>query len=220
MLRANAKSNIIKDYVKIVVLALIIGFVLRAFVVSAYRIPSDSMEESLLSGDFVLVSKLSVHFNDPAPGDVVVFKYPLNPDKTFIKRCIATEGQTVQIKNKVLYVDGVVSQNPEWENYTDPNIISEQYSTRDNFGPYQVPKGQIFVLGDNRDKSSDSRFWGFLEKRHIIGQPLIIYWSWQQDPDVPRFESPYIIPAVHMLFYYLVHIPTNVRWSRIGDIVA
>lgn len=219
MIRTKIQSNFLV-YVQIVVLALIIGFVLRAFVVSAYKIPSHSMENSLLSGDFVLVNKLAYDYGDPRPGDVVVFKYPLNPEKSFVKRCLATEGQTVQIKNKVLYVDGVIVQNPEWENYTDPHILPKQYSTRDNFGPYQVPKGQIFVLGDNRDNSKDSRLWGFLEKRHIIGKPLIIYWSWEQDPNAPRFTPPYIIPLIQIFFHHLVHIPTNVRWSRIGDIVS
>lgn len=218
-MRTKIKSRVF-EYIKIIVLALIIAFVLRAFVVSAYKIPSKSMEDTLLSGDFVLVNKLVYDYGDPQPGDIIVFKYPLNPDKTFIKRCVAIEGQTVHIVNKVLYVDGERIQNRNWENFNDPLVLPPEYSARDNFGPYQVPKGQVCVLGDNRDESRDSRFWGFLEKRHIIGKPVIIYWSWQQDPDAPRFESPYIIPAVHMFFYYLVHIPTNVRWSRIGDIVA
>lgn len=218
MIGVKIKSNVL-EYIQIIVLALIVAFVLRAFVVSAYKIPSKSMEETLLSGDFVLVNKLAYDFGDPKPGNIIVFKYPLNPEKTFIKRCIATEGQTVQIVNKVLYVDGQKVQNRKWENFIDPLVFPEEYSTRDNFGPYQVPKGQIFVLGDNRDESRDSRFWGFLEKRHIIGKPLVIYWSWQQDPDAPRFESPYIIPIVHMFFYYLIHTPTSVRWARLGDIV-
>ena len=219
MIRKKLKSNVL-EYVQVIVLALIIAFVLRAFLISAYKIPSKSMENTLLSGDFILVNKLAYNFADPQPGDIMVFKYPLNPEKTFIKRCIATEGQTVQIVKKILYVDGKRFNNPKWENFTDPLVLPQEYSTRDNFGPYQVPKGQIFVLGDNRDESRDSRFWGFLEKRHIIGKPIIIYWSWQQDPDAPRLKSPYIIPIVHMFFYYLVHIPTHVRWSRIGDIVA
>lgn len=217
-MKKKAKSRT-REYIQIIVLALIIGFVLRAFVISAYQIPSDSMEDSLVSGDFVLVDKVTNHFTDPVPGDVVVFKYPLNPDKAFIKRCLATEGQTIQIRNKVLYVDGAKFQNPEWENYTDPHILSEEYSARDNFGPHQVPKGQIFVLGDNRDKSKDSRFWGFLEKRYIIGKPILIYWSWKQDSDAPKFRSPYITPLIQMFFYYLIHIPTNVRWTRVGNIV-
>ncbi|MGB2696421.1 MAG: signal peptidase I [Candidatus Zixiibacteriota bacterium] len=219
MIRKKLKSNVL-EYVKIIALALLIAFVIRAFLISAYKIPSKSMENTLLSDDFILVNKLAYDFTDPKPGDIMVFKYPLNPEKTFIKRCIATEGQTVQIVKKVLYVDGEKVKNPKWENFTDPLVLPEEYSTRDNFGPYQVPKGQIFVLGDNRDESLDSRFWGFLEKRHIIGKPIIIYWSWQQNPDAPRFKSPYIIPIAHMFFYYLVHIPTNVRWSRIGNIVA
>ena len=217
-MRKERKSNF-RQSIQIIVLALIIGFVLRAFVVSAYKIPSGSMEDNLLSGDFVLVDKITNHFRDPGPGDVVVFQYPLNPNKTFIKRCIATEGQTVQIKDKVLYIDGKLFKNREWENYTDPTIIPQDFSTRDNFGPYQVPMGQIFVLGDNRDKSKDSRFWGFLDKTYIIGNPVMIYWSWQQDPDAPKLKSPYITPLLYMFFYYVVHIPTNVRWARIGNIV-
>ena len=115
----------------------------------------------------MFVNKFSYHFSEPQAGDVVVFEYPLNPSKDFIKRIVALPGQTVEIRDKQLFVDGAAVAGPEGIVFRDPEIIPELFSPRDNFGPFQVPLGQYFVLGDNRDDSHDSRFWGFLEKKYL-----------------------------------------------------
>ena len=219
------EKSIAQSYIEVIIVALVIALGLRAFLVQAYKIPTKSMEDSLWAGDFVLVNKLTYNFTDPKPGDIIVFKYPLNPSKDFIKRCIATEGQTIQIIDKGLYVDGKRVGNakhlddPHWEKFSDSQIYPAEYSGRDNFGPVQVPPGQFFVLGDNRDNSSDSRDWGFLDRKYIKGKAFVIYWSWKQDAKSPKFESPYIFPLVKIFLHYLVNFPTHIRWERIGKIV-
>jgi len=217
-MKRKEKSSI-KVYIQVVLLAILIAFLLRTFVVQAYKIPSSSMEDSLLSGDFILVNKLHYRFKEPEPGEVIVFKYPLNPSKDMVKRVVATEGQTVEIKNKIVYLDGKMVPDPSFAKHADPHILPEDYSTRDNFGPAQVPAGHLFVLGDNRDNSQDSREWGFLDRSFIKGKALIVYWSWARDPHAPKFESPYIIPLFEIIFYNLGHLTERLRLGRIGKIV-
>ncbi|MDP2960487.1 MAG: signal peptidase I [candidate division Zixibacteria bacterium] len=209
----------IKGYVEVVVLVILIAFILRTFVVQAYKIPSSSMEDSLLGGDFILVNKLYYHYKESKPGEVIVFKYPLNPSKDMVKRVVATEGQTVEIINKKVYVDGKVVPDPIPAKHIDPRILPVDYSTRDNFGPAQVPAGHLFVLGDNRDDSQDSRDWGFLDMSYIKGKAIIVYWSWAIDPHAPKFESPYITPLLEIIFYNLGHLTERLRLGRIGTIV-
>lgn len=209
----------LKGYIKVVLLAILIAFLLRAFVVQAYKIPSSSMEDSLLAGDFILVNKLHYRFNEPKPGEVIVFKYPLNSSKDMVKRVLAVEGQSVEIKNKVIYVDGKIVSEPPSAKHIDNRILSGDYSARDNFGPEQVPAGHLFVLGDNRDNSQDSREWGFLDMSLIKGKALIVYWSWTADPYAPKFRSPYIIPLLEIIFYNLGHLTERLRLGRIGTII-
>ncbi len=208
----------LKIYLEVAVLALFVAFLLRSYVVQAYRIPSGSMEAALYSGDFVLVYKLAYQLGEePKAGDVVVFRYPLNTSKTFIKRVIALPGQTVQIIDKQVYVNNRPQVELLTVQHKDKRIFPAALSNRDNFGPLQVPPDQYLVLGDNRDESQDSREWGFVEKEHLIGKALFVYWSWRPDPKAPKWESPYVIPFFQYLFYYLTNWPTKVRWDRIGS---
>jgi signal peptidase I len=209
----------IKGYIEVIVLAILIAFILRTFVVQAYKIPSSSMEDSLLGGDFILVNKLYYHYKEPCSGEIIVFKYPLNPSKDMVKRVVATEGQTVEIINKIVYVDGKMVPDPIPAKHIDPRILPVDYSTRDNFGPAQVPAGHLFVLGDNRDDSQDSRDWGFLDMNYIKGKAIIVYWSWAIDPHAPKFESPYITPLLEIIFYNLGHLTERLRLGRIGTVV-
>ncbi|MCJ7497707.1 MAG: signal peptidase I [candidate division Zixibacteria bacterium] len=209
----------IKGYIEVIVLAILIAFILRTFVVQAYKIPSSSMEDSLLGGDFILVNKLYYHYKEPRSGEIIVFKYPLNPSKDMVKRVVATEGQTVEIINKIVYVDGKIVPDPLLTKHIDPRILPVDYSTRDNFGPAQVPAGHLFVLGDNRDDSQDSRDWGFLDMSYIKGKAIIVYWSWAIDPHAPKFRSPYITPLLEIIFYNLGHLTERLRLGRIGTVV-
>ena len=210
--RARARA---RDYIEAILIALVIAVILRVFVIQAYRVESGSMEEALQEGDFLFVNKFIYHFRDPAPGDIIVFEYPLNPSKDFIKRVIATEGQTVEVINKKLYINGQAVLDPPGAKHTDVKYLPPELSTRDFFGPKQVPPGQLFVLGDNRDDSRDSRFWGFVDKTAVKGKAVMIYFSWSPDPNAPQWSAPYIDKVFSITFYNIAHFPSRVGWSRL-----
>ncbi len=206
-----------REYLETAIIALVAAGLLRFFVVSAYRVNSASMEDSLLAGDYIFVNKLAYKYGgSPQVGDITVFKYPNNPRKDFIKRVVALPGQEVQIADKILYVDGEVAAIPAQSKHTDKRIIPGDLSYRDNFGPFQVPEGQLFVMGDNRDDSRDSRFWGPLPEENIKGKAVFVYWSWRPDPDAPKWEFPYVINAIQWVGYGLYNFPSHIRWGRLG----
>ncbi|PKK82547.1 MAG: signal peptidase I [candidate division Zixibacteria bacterium HGW-Zixibacteria-1] len=204
-----------REYVEVLFISLAAAVLLRLFVVSAYRVDSASMEDSLFEGDYIFVNKLAYNFGEPQTNDVVVFKYPLNPTKDYIKRIVALPGQTVEIIDKVVYVDNQLAEILPNAKNSDPKIMAAQLSARDNFGPVQVPIGQYFVLGDNRDESQDSRFWGFVPAEFLKGKALFIYWSWEPDPDSPKWEFPYITSVFGNTFYFLTGFPSHTRWDRL-----
>jgi signal peptidase I len=217
-MKRNVKTKL-KQYAWTLAIALVIGVLLRTYVVQAYRIPSRSMEDTLLKGDFLLVSKVSYWRSEPQVGEVVVFEYPLNPSKDFIKRIIATPGQTVEVINKKLYIDGNPAEDWFPHKHTDYQIYPPEYSNRDNFGPFQVPPGQYFVMGDNRDNSQDSREWGFLERKYIKGKAALLYFSWAPDPNAPKWSNPYVTSFFEIILYNLTHFPWRVRWERICTVI-
>lgn len=183
------KKRLVKEYTKAIITALIVAFLIRTFVVQAFKIPSGSMIPTLLIGDHILVNKfiygIKVPFTDkkiltfrkPQRGDIIVFKYPEDPKKDFIKRVIAIEGDTIELKDKTVYVNRKATIEP-YVNYTDSYTIPAGSSPRDNLRPLIVPKDSVFVMGDNRDQSYDSRYWGFVNVKDIKGKAFIIYWSW------------------------------------------
>lgn len=206
-----------REYLETGLLALFAAILLRVFVVSAYRVSSASMENALYEGDYLFVNKLAYSFGQaPQAGDIVVFKYPNNPSKDFIKRIVALPGQTVQLADKIVYVDEEVAAIPATSKNTDGRIMPGDLSFRDNFGPYVVPLDEYFVLGDNRDDSRDSRFWGSVPLENIRGKAVFVYWSWQPDPDAPGWGFPYIVDAVRWLGWGLYNFPSHVRWDRLG----
>ena len=185
------KKRLLKEYAEAIITALIFALVIRAYVIQAFKIPSGSMIPTLLIGDHLLVNKFiygtKIPFTDrrvlifkkPERGDIIVFKYPENPKKDFIKRVIATGGDVIEERDKRIYVNGKAVIEP-YTQHSDSGIRSGN-DPRDNFRPLTVPKGKVFVMGDNRDQSYDSRYWGFVDLKEIKGKALIIYWSW--DPD-------------------------------------
>ena len=189
----------LREYVEAAVWAAVLTLVLRAFVIQAFRIPSESMYDTLLKGDFLFVNKFEygpkIPFTDirlpglrpPHRGDVIVFQFPQNPSQDFIKRCIATGGQTVQVVDKQVMVDGVELQEP-YAKHSDPDIRPAGYDFRDNFGPFTVPKGSLFMMGDNRDNSNDSRYWGPVDMDLVKGRAMFLYWSWDGDRRWPRWN--------------------------------
>ena len=204
--RTARTKSIMREYVEAIVLAILLTVVIRGLVVQAFRIPTGSMENTLLVGDFLFVNKLvygseidigvSGHriiyyrfpaIRQPQRGDVIVFRYPDDPSRDFIKRCVAVEGQTVEIRDKVLFVDGKAQVEP-YIIHSDDRVLPKEISARDNFGPTVVPKGHLFMMGDNRDNSHDSRFWGPLPLNLIKGKAMILYWSWDAEKNMPRFN--------------------------------
>jgi signal peptidase I len=188
----KSKKKLLWEYVEAIVTALILALVIRAYIMQAFKIPSGSMIPTLLIGDHILVNKFlygtKIPFTDkkiliirkPVKEDIIVFKYPENPQKDFIKRVIATEGDIIEERDKIVYVNGNMVSEPYTVHY-DRYLRHGGNDPRDNFGPLIVPKDKVFVMGDNRDQSYDSRYWGFVDMKEIRGKALIIYWSW--DPD-------------------------------------
>jgi len=186
-------SSKVREYITSFTIALVCFFFIRTSVVEAYRIPSGSMEDTLLIGDFLLANKfiygariplLNVRLpalRDPDPGDIVIFRSPVESDKTLIKRCVAVEGQTVEVRNKVLYVDGRIFPLPVTGKFVDPTVRLGE-DPRDNFGPVRVPPGHLFMMGDNRDNSFDSRYFGPVSRDGVLGEAMIIYFSWNSSP--------------------------------------
>jgi signal peptidase I len=195
----------IQEYAEAIVVAILIAFFIRTFVVQAFKIPSGSMKPTLLIGDHLLVNKFIygvkmpyfrntfIPIQDPKRGDIVVFIYPEDRSKDFIKRVIGVAGDTIEIRNKKIFLNGLPYDDGHGV-YVDDFIIPGSVQPRDNFGPITVPKEKIFTMGDNRDQSYDSRFWGFVDLKDVMGKAFIIYWSWNKDEN-------------------------NVRWNRLGNLL-
>jgi len=217
VLNRKTPKPVWREYVETGLIALVAAILLRVFVVSAYRVNSASMEDTLYAGDYIFVNKLAYEYGTPpSAGDIIVFKYPNNPTKDFIKRVVALPGQTVQVADKILYVDEEVAAIPVHSKNIDKRIIPGDLSYRDNFGPFAVPEGEYFVMGDNRDDSRDSRFWGCVPEDYVRGKAVFVYWSWEPDSDAPNWEFPYVIDAVQWVGYALYNFPSHIRWSRLG----
>jgi signal peptidase I len=188
----KSKKRLLWEYVEAIVTALILALIIRAYIIQAFKIPSGSMIPTLLIGDHILVNKFiygtDIPLTDkkilvlrtPEKGDIIVFKYPENPKKDFIKRVIATGGDVIEEKDKIIYVNGTAINEP-YAHHFDRAVRFGGIDPRDNFGPITVPQDKFFVMGDNRDQSYDSRYWGYVDRKDIRGKALVIYWSW--DPD-------------------------------------
>lgn len=192
-------QNKVGEWLKSIIIALVLALFIRTFIVQAYKIPSGSMIPTLLVGDYLLVNKLSFGIRNPIVDDflyrwglphrqeIVVFTYPQDKKLDFIKRVVGLPGDTVEIINKTVFVNGKPLKEP-YVQFTDKTIYPKEISPRDNFGPVKVPEGYVFVLGDNRDQSYDSRFWGFVPIHSLKGKALIIYFSWDSEKGKIRFS--------------------------------
>lgn len=204
---ATGKKSIWREYIESIAIAILLALVIRTYFVQAFKIPSGSMEDTLLIGDHLLVNKFIygtkipftdkqiIKLRDPARGDVVVFEYPEDTSKDFIKRIIGLPGDTVEGRDKKIFVNGELYSNRH-EIHKEPDIIPKAQNPRDNFGPVLVPEDSYFVLGDNRDRSYDSRFWRFVRRDQLKGLAFIKYWS----IDGPWYKF-------------------NIRWRNIGRLI-
>lgn len=189
----------LREYVEAILLAVLIALFVRTFVVQAYKIPSGSMKPTLQIGDHILVTKFNygikvpflrstlIPTGKPQRGDIVVFIYPEDRSKDFIKRLIGLPGDTVEVRDKRLLLNGLPFDDKHGV-HVDSVVIPGAVQPRDNFGPVVVPADAFFVMGDNRDESLDSRFWGFVHQKDILGKALVIYWSWNGDDKAVRFS--------------------------------
>lgn len=212
---SNKKSNksTVREYTEAIVIAIILALFIRSFIVQAFKIPSGSMLSTLQIGDHLLVNKfiygvkfpmngkILIPWKNPERDDIVVFRFPKDRSIDYIKRVVGVAGDTVEIKNKQLYINGKATTNPHAQ-FTTNNIMKASAGPRDNMEPIKVPEGKIFVMGDNRDNSYDSRFWGFVPLNDVLGKAFILYWSW--DLEKPLMSTDRF---------------ASVRWSRIGNIV-
>jgi len=166
-------KNIIKEWVQSIVIALILALTVRTFLVQAYKIPTGSMQPTLMPGDRILVSKITYRIHPPEIGDVVVFRAPIEPKRDFIKRLAGKEGQILEIENGNLIVDSKIVEQPEIFNHTYYYRKGEFLANREKI---EIPEDSYFMLGDNSLYSQDSRFWGFVPEKNIIGKAFVIYW--------------------------------------------
>ena len=197
MSRIRKNKSVFREYFEAICVAILLALFIRTFVVQAFKIPSGSMLPTLLIGDHLLVNKfiygikmpftgkLLIPIENPKQGDVVVFRFPKDRSVDYIKRVIGTPGDTVEVRDKKVYVNGKPIKDVHAHVSSAP-VLNEKVSPRDNFGPVKVPENHIFVMGDNRDNSYDSRFWGFVDQRDVLGKAFILYWSW--DIDKPLFS--------------------------------
>ena len=201
------KKSIAREYTEAILIALLLALLIRTFIIQAFKIPSGSMENTLLIGDHILVSKFSygTHipneipflniklFDDivlfskvPQRGDIIVFKFPKDERRDFIKRVIGLPGDFLEVRRQKIYINKKLFEDTH-ARHTDP-ASNDSFVPRDDFGPVLVPEGYVFVMGDNRENSQDSRYWGFLNIKKIRGKALMIYWSWDRIDNWVRFE--------------------------------
>ncbi len=212
-----------REYAEAIIIALVLALTIRVFLVQAFKIPSGSMIPSLQIGDHILVNKLAYglqipqdcefeaallpvtcysssmlfEFEKPERGDIVVFRYPEDEHKDFIKRIIGLPGDTIHIHKKIVYINGEPFRDEPFTQRVDPGVIDGRINPRDNLGPIRVPPNSYFVMGDNRDQSLDSRFWGYVQEHKIKGRAFLVYWSWYGQGSLMEW----------------------VRWNRIGKMI-
>ncbi len=213
---AGERKGRAREYIEAFLVALLIALVVRTLVIQAFKIPSGSMENTLLVGDHIFVNKFIygyhvpytkgrvLSFRQPKEGDIIVFEFPEDPSKDFIKRVIGIPGDSVEIRNKRVIVNGRPLAE-SYVRYADGPGMEGYPPARDNMPAFKVPAGKLFVMGDNRDRSYDSRFWGFVDMEKVVGKALFIYFSvdWSRD--------------VH--WYEVWRWPQFVRWGRIGHVL-
>jgi signal peptidase I len=193
------KKSTFREYAEAIIVAIIIVVIVRTFIVHPFKIPSGSMQPTLEIGDYILVNKFIygvkipfsrntiIPISTPKRGDVIVFIYPGDRSKDYIKRVIALGGEQVEIKDKKIFIDGKLYQDDHGVN-TEDYIIPGTLPPRDNMKPFLVPPDSLFVMGDNRDGSLDSRFWGAVGQKDVIGKAFLIYWSWDREAFGPRWS--------------------------------
>jgi len=220
-------SSTREGYESLMVAAVFVVFV-RTFVVQTYQVQTGSMEKTILVGDHLLVNKFAfgprlpalarlLPYRDVHRGDIIVFKEPgddVNDGNVLVKRGVGTPGDTLVVRNKLLFVNGKPADGP-YVQHIDPEI--DVHGPRDFYGPYNVPPDSYFGMGDNRDNSLDSRFWGPIPRANIFGRPFLIYWSYEAEPNSHIWRGP--IAKIRQLASVAVHFFSRTRWDRMFRLV-
>ena len=223
------KKSTVREYFESIVIAVILALFVRTFVLQAFKIPTGSMENNLLIGDHLLVNKFMFAPTDSAierallpigtirRGDILVFKYPVEPDRDFIKRVIGLPGETLEMKEKKVYINGTPLDEPYVHFLEEPHHSAElsevtSSDVRENYGPVTVPPNQYFMMGDNRDNSADSRYWGFMPRDYVKGKALLIYWSYEAERE--DYEDESTGATIKGLGSVFMHFFTKTRWDR------
>ncbi len=215
------RKSTVREYFESIVITAIIALFATTFVVQAFKIPTGSMESNLLIGDHLLVNKFvyGLHsgvlsallpYKEPRRGDVIVFKYPNSPEVAYVKRLIGMPGDKVEMKGRTVYIN----DRPLMETYTqyiDPG------SVQDSYGPIHVPPDKYFAMGDNRDNSQDSRYWGFVPRDYILGKALVIYWSFETPRD--EYLQTNVTDRARQFADVFLNFFTKTRWRRTFQII-
>jgi signal peptidase I len=223
------KQGLLREYYEAILVAVIFALFVRTFVVQAFQVPTGSMEKTVLVGDHLLVNKFIfaphgtsfleglLPYRAPRRQDVFVFKFPENPDRDFIKRLIGLPGDRVEERNKTVSVNGdpipeTHTYHLDTRTYSSDTSLPEMYRRRDSFGPITVPPNQFWAMGDNRDNSYDSRYWGPVPRDNIKGRALLVYWSYEAEPDSAEWHG--YADKIARLVNVAVHFFSRTRWDR------
>ena len=223
---SSFRKSTLREYFESIVIAVILALFIRTWVVQAFTIPTGSMEQNLLIGDYLLVNKFVfgptttgientlLPVGTVARGDIVVFKFPEEPERDFIKRVIGLPGETLEVRGKRVYINDEPLDEPylrDQRSAVPPGTVA--LDRRDNYGPVSVPDDHYFMMGDNRDDSQDSRFWGPLPHSYLKGKAMLVYWSYEAEQPAVLAE-PGVGATIRRLSSIVVHFFTNTRWER------
>jgi signal peptidase I len=227
---AAFRKSTAREYFESIVIAVVLALFVRTFVFQAFKIPTGSMENNLLIGDHLLVNKFMfgptaswleralLPVREVQRGDVVVFKYPEQPERDFIKRVIGLPGETLELKGRTMFVDGTALDEPyvkfmESGELGAPKDDLGDGDIRRKYGPVTVPVSHYFMMGDNRDNSQDSRYWGFLPREYMKGRAAFVYWSYEAES--ADYQTSGLGEQVEGLLDTVTHFVTKTRWSRL-----
>lgn len=228
----NPRHSTLREYFVTTVVCTIFALFVTTYVVHPMTVPTPSMVPTILVGDRLLIDKFTYRngFSHEFPltphhevkrKDIVVFKFPDQPEILYVKRVIGLPGETLEIRDTTVYINGEPLEEPykfhsEPRSHSNPHSFGGDYR-RDNFGPLRIPEDHYFVMGDNRDDSADSRYFGFLPRSHIVGRPLVVFWSYEDDSDAYLRDS---FPEILKLYgERVLYFFTRTRWSRMGHLV-
>jgi signal peptidase I len=224
----SPRKSTAREYFESIAIAVILALFIRTFVVQAFKIPTGSMENNLLIGDHLLVNKFVygpaasglekaiLPMRDIGRGDIVVFKFPQEPERDFIKRVIGLPGETLELRNKKVYINGTPLDEPYVHFLVPPSAEGQEvapFDLRESYGPVTVPEGQYFVMGDNRDNSQDSRWWGYLPRDLVKGKALMIYWSFESDRN--DYQQDGLGDTISGIADVVTGFFTRTRWERL-----